>query len=99
MNYEVKIHKVYDTDKPEKALASVTLDGKIVIHGIRVIETENGRFLSLPHTTSKDKDGKKSRFDMAHPISTEAREELECAVLSAYDTAKNQEKEKEGNSK
>ena len=89
MNYEVKIHKVYNTDKPEKALVSVTLDGKIVIHGIRVIETENGRFLSMPHTTSKDKDGTKSRWDMVHPISVEARKELECAVLSAYETAKN----------
>ena len=99
MNYDVKIHKVYDTDKPEKALASVTLDGKIVIHGIRVIETGKERFLSMPHTMSKGKDGKTIRWDMAHPISLEARKELECAVFAAYETAKNQEKEKEGISK
>ena len=86
MKYQVKIHKVFDTDKPAKAVASVTIDKKIVIHGIRVVETEKGRFIAMPYTTSKDKDGKDIRRDVAHPISTEARKELEDAVINAYET-------------
>jgi DNA-binding cell septation regulator SpoVG len=44
MKYQVKIRKVFDTDKPVKALASVTIENKIAIHGVRVVETEKGRF-------------------------------------------------------
>ncbi len=84
--YQVKINKVFNTDKPVKALASVTVEEKIAIHGIRVIETDNGRFISMPYTTFKDKDKNVVRRDVAHPISAEARKELEDAVLTAYET-------------
>lgn len=47
MKYQVKIRKVFDTDKPVKALASVTIENKIAIHGVRVVETEKGRFVSV----------------------------------------------------
>lgn len=87
MKYQVKIHKVFNTDKPAKAVASVTIDKKIAIHGIRVVETEKARFVAMPYTTSKDKDGKDIRRDVAHPISAEARKELEDAVIAAYEIA------------
>ena len=88
MNYKVKIHKLYDnSDKYLKAQASVTLDNKIVIHGVRVMESPKGRFVAMPQNTVKDKDGKDLRRDVAHPISTEARAELEKAVFDAYEAA------------
>ena len=79
MKYQVKIRKVFDTDKPVKALASVTIENKIAIHGVRVDETEKGRFVAMPFSTSKDKDGNEIRRDVVHPISAEARKEIECA--------------------
>lgn len=88
MNYQVKIRKVYNTDKPVKALASVTIDDKIVIHGIRIIETPKKRFLSMPFIASKDAEGKDVLRDMVHPVSAEANKELECAVFSAYEIAR-----------
>ena len=87
MKYQVKIRKVFNTDKPVKALASVTIEEKIAIHGVRVVETEKGRFVAMPYSISKDKDGKDIRRDVAHPISEEARKELEDAVFAAYETA------------
>lgn len=93
MNYQVKVHKVYDTDKPVKALVSVDINDKLVIHGIRVIETEKGRFLAMPSTISKDKDNNEVRYDVAHPISVEARKELDEAVFTAYENELKKAKE------
>ena len=64
MKYQVKIRKVFDTEKPVKALASVTIENKIAIHGVRIVETEKGRFVAMPFSTSKDKDGNEIRRDV-----------------------------------
>lgn len=87
MNYQVKIHKVFNTQKTLKAVASVTIDDQIVIHGIRVIETQKGRFLGMPSNIFKNKDGNEVRSDIVHPVTVEARKALEKAVFTAYETA------------
>lgn len=35
-------------DSAIKAYASVTMDGMFAVHGLRVIETEKGRFVNMP---------------------------------------------------
>lgn len=45
MQFDVKIRKVIENGKPLKAVASVTVDGAFVIHNVRVIETENAKFV------------------------------------------------------
>ena len=47
----------------------------------------------MPFSTSKDKDGNEIRRDVAHPISAEARKEIEDAVFAAYETALKEVKE------
>lgn len=93
MKYQVKIRKVFNTEKPVKALASVTIDNKIAIHGVRVVETEKGRFVAMPYSVSKDQDGNDIRRDVAHPISAEARKEIQDAVFAAYETVLKEAKE------
>ena len=93
MKYQVKIRKVFNTDKSVKALASVTIGNKIVIHDIRVVETDKGRFVSMPYSVSKDQNGNDIRRDVAHPISAEARKEIEDVVFAAYETALKEAKE------
>ena len=93
MKYQVKIRKVFNTDKSVKALASVTIGNKMAIHGVRVVEPDKGRFVSMPYSVSKDKDGNEIRRDVAHPISAEARKEIEDAVFAAYETALKEVKE------
>ncbi|MFR9036007.1 MAG: septation protein SpoVG family protein [Ruminococcus sp.] len=50
-------------DSAIKAYASVTMDGMFAVHGLRVIETEKGRFVNMPSTSYTDKDGNKQYSD------------------------------------
>ena len=52
----MKIHAsinrmVNKEDSAIKAYASVTMDGMFAVHGLRVIETEKGRFVILYNKT------------------------------------------------
>mgnify|MGYP003443452654 FL=1 len=85
MQFDVKIRKVIENGKPLKAVASVTVDGAFVIHNVRVIETENAKFVAMPYATYQDAEGKDVRKDIVHPIKSEARKALETAVFAAYE--------------
>ena len=54
MQFDVKIRKVIENGKPLKAVASVTVDGAFVIHNVRVIETENAKFVAMPYAIYQD---------------------------------------------
>ena len=62
-----------------KAVASLTIDGCIAIHEIKVIETDR-LFVAMP--SRKDESG--AYHDIVHPINELARNLIETAVLSAY---------------
>jgi len=72
-------------DSAIKAYASVTMDGMFAVHGLRVIETEKGRFVNMPSTSYTDKDGNKQYSDAFHAITKSARTAVNQAVLNAYD--------------
>ena len=88
MQFDVKIRKVIENGKPMKAVASVTVDGSFTIHNVRVIKTENAKFVAMPYAVSKDNDGKDVRRDIVHPIKSEVRKALETAVFAALEQAK-----------
>jgi len=73
----------FESDGKLKAFASVTLDDSYVVHGLRVLEGENGLWVSMPATKNKKGEFK----DTFHPISREAREILIDAVLEAYNNS------------
>ena len=85
MQFDVKIRKVIENGKPLKALASVTVDGSFTIHNVRVIKTENAKFVAMPYATYQDAEGKDVRRDIVHPIKSEVRKALETAVFAAYE--------------
>ena len=62
-----------------KAIASLTIDGCIAIHELKVIETDN-LFVAMP--SRKDEIG--NYHDIVHPINESARNLIESAVLAAY---------------
>ena len=76
---DVKIRRTFET-APLKAVASVTFDGQFAVHDIKVISTEDQLFIVMP--SRKNADG--SYRDIAHPINSPFRGELESAVLTAY---------------
>ena len=78
---EITDVKIYKREKGNlKAFASVTLDNAYVVHGLKVLEGDQGLWVSMP--SSKNKRGEFK--DVFHPISREAREVLVNAVLKAY---------------
>lgn len=82
---DVKIRRTFET-APLKAVASVTFDGQFAVHDIKVISTEDKLFIVMP--SRKNSDG--TYRDIAHPINSPFRGQLESAVLQAYATAESE---------
>ena len=62
-----------------KAVASLTIDGCIAIHELKVIQTDH-LFVAMPSR----KDEARNYHDIVHPINESARNLIESAVLAAY---------------
>lgn len=63
-----------------KALVSITVDYDLAVHDIKVIEGPERLFVAMP--SRKDDNG--VFRDIAHPITPEARQEIETKILAAY---------------
>lgn len=86
MKTTVKIRKVFDAaDSKIKAVASITLDDLFVVHGVKLIETDKGRFCAMPNENWQNAQGENMRKDIFHPISQDARKQLEKDVFEAYE--------------
>ena len=85
MKIEAKVQKTFDTGSV-KAICDVTLDGAFAIHGVKLIEGEKGRFVSMPADKWKKSQGETQHKDIAHPLNAEIRQELFAAVEKAYDS-------------
>lgn len=81
---DVRVRKVLPDGKM-KAVASVTLDDEFVVHDVRVVEGANGLFIAMP--SRKTPEG--TFRDVAHPITAEAREMIQEAVIRAYEEGVN----------
>lgn len=68
-----------------RAIVSVTLNDFITIHEIKVIEVNEKTFIGMPSISM----GNGQFRDIVHPISAQAREIIEQAVLEEYN--KNEE--------
>lgn len=67
-------------DHKLKGFATVTLDRVFVIRGIKIIQHSGRYFIAMP--SRRQKDG--SFRDVAHPISSEFRAQLEKIVMERY---------------
>lgn len=68
------------SDNKLKAFASITLDNRFVIRGLKIIEGAKGVFVAMP--SRKRPDG--TFQDIAHPINNETRAWMEEKVIAAY---------------
>lgn len=63
MKISATINRLVDKqDSSVKAYASVTMDGMFAVHGLKVMETEKGRFVNMPSTSYTDRDGNQAVF-------------------------------------
>lgn len=83
---EARIDRMVDGEYKTKAYASATIGGAFAVHGIRVIESDKGRFISMPQD-SYQKGGETKYSDTFHAITAEARNALVEAVNDAYEQA------------
>lgn len=79
---DIKIRKIF-TEGKVRAVVSIILDGDFAVHDLKVIEGVERLFVAMPNRRSED-----GRFqDIVHPISTDARTQLEAVVLEKYKEA------------
>ena len=83
---EARIDRLMDGSYKTKAFASATIGGAFAIHGLRVIESDKGRFVSMPQE-SYTKSGETKYSNTFHAITAEARAVLVEAVNEAYEQA------------
>ena len=76
---DVKVRKVHKEGKM-KAVISVTFDNEFVVHDIKVIQGDKGFFIAMPSKKTIDGDFR----DIAHPITTIARDRLQASILEKY---------------
>lgn len=81
---DVRVRKVESaTGKKLKAIVSITLDDEFVVHDIKVIEGDKGLFIAMPSKRSSDGEYR----DIAHPISTATRDNIQRVILKYYERA------------
>lgn len=63
-----------------KAIATITVNDEVALHGIKVFDGDKGLFVQMPQ--KRDKEG--NYKDIVFPITAEARETINNAVLEKY---------------
>ena len=79
---DVRVRKIAKEGKM-KAVVSITIDDVFVVHDIKVIEGDKGLFIAMPSRKAGDGEYR----DIAHPINSDTRTELQNIILDAYDKA------------
>ena len=77
---DVRVRKVAKDGKM-KAVVSITLDDEFVVHDIKVVEGEKGLFIAMPSRKAADGEYR----DIAHPINSTTRNEIQEIVLRKYE--------------
>ena len=77
---DVRIMRV-DADAKLKAYATVTFDNCFVVHNLKVIDGQTGRFVAMPSRKTKNGDFK----DIAHPINSDFRKAIQTRILEEFD--------------
>jgi stage V sporulation protein G len=63
-----------------RATASLTIDSAFAVHGIKVIDGSKGQFVSMPSYKSGE-----NYKDIFHAVTAEARQQMNDAVMAAYE--------------
>ena len=78
---DIRIRLINNEDSKLKAVASITIEDCFVVHDIKVLEGNQGFFVSMPSRKTPEGEYK----DVAHPINTPTREEINKLVLAKYE--------------
>lgn len=76
---DIKVRKLFD-EGPMKAIVSVTFDGQLAVHDVKVINARDKFFIVMPSRKNPDD----TYRDIVHPINASFRAMLESEVIAAY---------------
>lgn len=79
---DVRVRKIAKEGKM-RAIVSITLDDEFVVHDIKVIEGDKGLFIAMPSKKATDGEYR----DIAHPIKSTARDNIQRIILEHYEKA------------
>jgi stage V sporulation protein G len=81
---EITEVKIYPANEGKlKAYATMVIDNCFIIRDMKVIQGENGLFVSMPSRRKKDGTFK----DIAHPLNQETRKTIEEKVIEEFEKA------------
>ena len=83
ISMEARAYPFSEPKGNQLGFASVTLNGGFALTGIKIVQGQNGPFVSMPST--KDRDG--NYRDIFFPVTKELREKLNSTVLDAHNRA------------
>jgi stage V sporulation protein G len=81
---DIRIRRVTSEGKL-KAYVTVTFDNCFVVHNVKIIEGKTGTFIAMPSRKTKTGEYK----DVAHPINSRFRTELQDKILEAFNSMEN----------
>ena len=67
-----------------KAYADITFDESFVVHGLKIIDGQNGLFVAMPSRRMPNGEFK----DIVHPIKPELRAEITKVILKKFEQEK-----------
>jgi stage V sporulation protein G len=79
---DIKVRKLFN-EGPMKAIVSVTFDGQLAVHDIKVINARDKFFIVMPSRTNPDD----TYRDIVHPINSAFRGDIENKIIAAYEEA------------
>lgn len=83
LEINVKVYPMKEDKGNLLAFASATIGGCFAVNGIRIMDSEKGKFVAMP--SSKGGDGK--YHDICCPTTAEMRKAINTAVLGEYEKA------------
>jgi len=72
--------RLMQKEGPLKAVASITIDAEFVVHDIKIVEGDKGLFIAMPSRKTQDGEFK----NIAHPINSESRANIQALILDKY---------------
>lgn len=76
---DIRIRKIIPEGRL-RGVISITIDGQLAVHDIKIVQGDERLFVAMP--SRKDDSG--VFRDIVHPITPEARQQIESEILSTF---------------
>ncbi len=76
---DIRIRKIIPEGRL-RGVISITIDGQLAVHDIKIVQGDERLFVAMP--SRKDDSG--VFRDIVHPITPEARQQVESEILNAF---------------